>query len=244
MDRRLTAAAVAVMAAGIVCTAAQEMPPYLSEPVPVVETFIRFENPRKIPSGLSDGPAPRPCTVLTPFPLIFRVFMAFPLWCAGCVFLNGLSVLYTKAAYTGMFPILRSFVLYLLLRFAAWVFLAALAGMVWYAAVKMGFPRAKPDRHDFRLLMCATGLLALADGSFLFFLRREIPWRVWLLTATGVVTVVCVRSVWREYRKQCRERRRRGHSAVLTREEIEQIARTLADSVCPRRYGSTYAQYN
>lgn len=229
MDRRRAAAvtAAAVAAAGIVAGAALETPLVETEPVPLVEELPEedgdaAERPRV--RRPADGVRAR----LMEIPETVRAFLAgVPLWSAGQALLAGAAAL-----LPGVVDAVSAML--------GWILAGAVAVAVLGASVKAALPDVPVKRilrpRNVLPLLGATALLAVLDVALCSVAEIGFPHWVWHAGAGAALAAVCAGTIRREKRLALEEAEQEAEDAFPGRTAVEEAARRLADTVCPRRF--------
>lgn len=225
--KKAAAAAVAVAAAaGMVTGAVFESPAdLLQDPAPITQVQQTDEGgDDAAPEERQKTPAARIRSWVLRLPAAVRMLVGVPLWCLGWVLLTGLSTLWAGAAAP-------------LSRLLNWLCLALILLAVFGAAVKSAFP-ALPLKTIFRprnvlFLLGMTLLLALADMALptVWEGYDAVSRTVWRLGAACLLAFVCCAALKRQGKKA---EQTAVSPAVSKRTEVEETARALADTVCPR----------
>ena len=228
--KKKAAAAVAVTTAavaGMVTGAVFENPPDLmQDPNPIVSVQQTSDDDGDAAASeeRQKGPAARIREWVLRLPAAVRMLVGVPLWALGWVLLTGLSTLWASA----LRPVVS--------RLLGWLCLAVILVAVFAASVKAAFPEL-PLRKILRprnvvFLLTVTAILALAD------LALPTVWEgydlitqtVWRVGATCLLAFACCAALGRHKKRP--EVRRTPEER--TPEEIREIARQLADSVCQK----------
>ena len=228
MKKREKAAAAAVTvaaAAGMVTGTLFDTPvDLLAEPDAVVETVQADDEDAGAPVEKQRGLTARLRAWVLRLPAAVRMLVGVPLWCLGWVLLTGLSTLWAGAAAP-------------LSRLLNWLCLALILLAVFGAAVKSAFP-ALPLKTIFRprnvlFLLGMTLLLALADMALptVWEGYDAVSRTVWRLGAACLLAFVCCAALKRQGKKA---EQTAVSPTVSKRTEVEEPARALADTVCPR----------
>lgn len=230
MDKKKSAAAAAVAvaaAAGMVTGAVFDSPAeLLADPPPITDVQLTDDDGGDASNQeeRQRGPAARVRSWMLRLPAAVRMLVGVPLWCLGWVLLTGLSTLWAGAVTPAVS------------RLLSWLCLALIILAVFGAAVKAAFP-ALPVKTILRprnvlFLLTMTLVLALADMALptVWEGYDAISRTVWRVGASCLLAFSC-----------CAVLKRQGKRAAATparsapeRTEVEEAARRLADTVCPR----------
>ena len=230
-NKKKTAAAVAVTAAAVAGmvtgTVIDDPADLLTDPDPVVSAQLEDADDAA-PEQRQRGPAARLRIWLLSLPAAVRMLVVLPLWGLGWVLLTGLSTFGASAATP------------LLARLVRWLCLALLLTAVFTAGAKAAFP-ALPLRRFLRprnvlFILAATFVLALADAVLpsVWTGYDVIQQTVWRVGATCLLAFLCGAALKRQGRRCA------AKAAVPVqpsrRTAVEEEARRLADTVCPRQH--------
>jgi len=228
MNRKQKAAAAAVTvvaAAGMVTGTVFESPAELVEDVLPIAGVQQSEEEAAVQEKRQKGPAASVREWVLRLPAAVRMLVAVPLWAIGWVLLTAVSTLWMSAAA----PVLS--------RLLGWLCLAAVLLVVFAISVKAAFPDLRL-KQIFRpgnliLLLGVTALFAMADMALPTVWEGYGPaiQTVWRVGATCLLAVACaVELNWQGRRAAAAARR------TLSKTEVEEAARALADTVCPPRF--------
>ncbi len=218
----VAAAAVAGMVTGTVIDDPADL---LADPDPVISAQLEDEDDAA-PEQRQRGPAARLRSWLLGLPAAVRMLVVLPLWGVGWVLLTGLSTFWAGT----MTPLLA--------RLVSWLCLALLLAGVFAAGVKAAFPEL-PLRKILRprnvLFMAGTTLvLALADAVLptVWTGYQAVQQTVWRVGATCLLAFLCGAALKRQGKRYAAK----TVAEPPQRTSVEEEARRLADTVCPKRY--------
>ena len=224
--RRAAAAAAAVAAAGIITNAAFETPALLWEPTPVIENLDQDDAPA--PEDRQRSPLARVRARMMALPWAIRALVGVPLWGIGWTLTTALAALWTGVSAPALTHVLE------------WLLTGAIAAAAFAASLKAAFPElpAKEIFHRRNMvpLLGTTALLAAGDFALFAVWKVEFPRWVWQTGSVAVLTGLGIHLLLCERRRIAEEALQKA-DRPLSKDSIEQIARRLADTVCPRRFG-------
>ncbi len=230
--KKAAAAAVTVVAAASVVTSAAFDNPadLMRDPTPITSVQLMDDDDNDNPIVQEEeqqaGVTARIRKWILNLPAAARAVVGVPLWCIGWVLMTGVSTFLATAATP------------LIARLLGWLCLALILLAVFAATVKSAFPKAPLHK----ILRPGNILLLLGVRLFLFLADMAMPsvWQgydptsqmIWRVGATCLLAFTC-----------CMELKHQGKKYAVVEEkapqlpkrtEVEEAARLLADSVCPR----------
>ena len=235
MDKKKQAAAAAVAvaaAAGMVTGAVFDDP---GDIVPEAEPIIEFQQTGDDGDGSpaaeerQKGPAAKIREWILRLPVVVRMFVAVPLWMFGSFLLSALSIVWMGAG-----PLLS--------RLLGWGCLALLLVAVFGLSVKAAFPDV-PMR---KILRPGNVLFLLGMSAVLFVAEQALPmvWQgytdttglIWRIGAICLLAFTCCMELKIQGKLAARRIRAQKEALPPQRTAVEEEARRLADTVCPRKF--------
>lgn len=223
-QKAAAAAAAVVAAAGMVTGSVIDSPAELMKaPTPAYDLQLTEEEDTAVQEERQKRPADRFRAWILGLPAAVRMLVGIPLWTIGWVLLTALSTLWMGVAA----PVVS--------RLLGWLCLAVVLLAVFAASVKAAFPALRLKEifrpGNLAFLLGMTALLAAADMALPTVWEGYGPavQVVWRIGATCLLAAACSMELrWQGRRATARK--------ASSRTEIEEAARTLADTVCPPRF--------